>query len=262
LKKIVCHGELANEESLFELLSKRISSSNDDRFFDLLEFVHLEFLPMDCFARYFDLVSDHVSQFTVSHWNSLSTRFLLDSRAENDRCGYQSIRYESSQRFYGIVSCLTERCNGNVHDRGVVSVTANRVYNNDPTYAPKNVVDLENDSFFYSTNDEGQPICLDFRQMKVKPTHYSIRTNSEGKNGGHLKSWVIEGSLDGNSWTVVDQWEINDNLNNSFGEHAFAVTKLETFRMVQLRQTTPNHLANNHIYLTKLEIFSWLIGLK
>jgi hypothetical protein len=69
LREVVCHCELklTNEDSVFELLSKQIRASGDDRFFDLLEFVRFELLSLDCFKEYFELVSAHFSQFTVSH---------------------------------------------------------------------------------------------------------------------------------------------------------------------------------------------------
>jgi hypothetical protein len=102
LRGVVCHRELklTNEDSVFELLSKRIRASGDDRFIDLLEFVRFEFLSLYCFKGYFDLVSTHFSQFNVSHWNALRCRLLLNSRSEGDRCAHRSFPY-GGKRFWG-----------------------------------------------------------------------------------------------------------------------------------------------------------------
>jgi hypothetical protein len=34
--------------------------------------------------------------------------------------------------------------------------------------------------------------------MHVRPTHYTL-------SGWHLKSWVVEGSLDGQCWAEIDR---------------------------------------------------------
>jgi hypothetical protein len=60
----------SSEDSLFEVISERIQS--DPRFFELLQFVRFEFLSLECFAKFFDLVRDSFDCFAVSHWESLS----------------------------------------------------------------------------------------------------------------------------------------------------------------------------------------------
>jgi hypothetical protein len=48
----------------------------------------------------------------------------------------------------GIIHRLTMECGGNVHDRGVITITANRPVNDSPNWAAKNIADLEADSSF------------------------------------------------------------------------------------------------------------------
>jgi hypothetical protein len=47
-----------------------------------------------------------------------------------------------------------------------------------------------------SKDEPGQWVCWDFREIRVHPTHYTIETV-------WLKSWVVAGSLDGESWTEI-----------------------------------------------------------
>jgi hypothetical protein len=107
--------------------------------------------------------------------------------------------FRPSSPLDGTISHLTAKFGGNVHDRGVVHITANRAYDDHSSYAAKNVVDLGTDSYFYSANGANQSICFDFKKMKITPTHYSIPTDGGGSNYHHLKSWVLECSKEGNS---------------------------------------------------------------
>jgi hypothetical protein len=108
--------------------------------------------------------------------------------------------------FNGIISYLTAKCDGNVHDRGVVKITASSVSR---TYYPQNAADLEDNPSFRSEDEPGQWICLDFKTLRIEPTHYTIRTGCENQ----LKSWAVEGSDDGASWTEIDRREDNGHLN-------------------------------------------------
>ena len=47
----------------------------------------------------------------------------------------------------GIINYLTERYNGNVHDKGAVNVTGGHVVGNNPKLAVKNIADLREDTW-------------------------------------------------------------------------------------------------------------------
>jgi hypothetical protein len=161
-----------------------------------------------------------------------------------------------------IINHLTSRFGGNVHDCGVVDITANRSYTGDGNHPAKNVADLGTNSYFLSANEPDQSISFDFKEMTVQPTHYSIRMYSPGPNYSHLKNWVIEGSLDGKSWSEIDRRENNTDLNSSFAIKTFNICKVDTFRMIRLRQIGLNHHGNNYLIFTAFELFGSLIGLK
>jgi hypothetical protein len=93
----------------------------------------------------------------------------------------------------GIVSYLTEKCGGNIHDRGVVEITASSVSN--PDYA-RNAADLGNwNSCFTSKDKPRQWICLDFKALRIELMHCTIQV----VNWSYLKSWTVDGSDDGSS---------------------------------------------------------------
>lgn len=48
-------------------------------------------------------------------------------------------------------------------------------------------------------------IRISSNQKMKKTRGYSIRSPPMGENGGFLKSWVIEGSIDNQNWEVIDE---------------------------------------------------------
>jgi hypothetical protein len=258
-----------------------MQSASDSRFFGLLQFIQFEFLSSGCFSKFFDLVCDHFDELNVSHWESLRGRLLLPvspARA-NLRSAippssspslspspsgptFETFPFRQSSPLNGIFSHLTAKFGGNVHDRGVVHITANRPCNDSPSYAAKNVVDLGTDSYFRSAYEANQSICFDFKKMTITPTHYSIRTNSNDRNGYHLKSWVLEGSKEGNLWIEIDRQNDHSDLNSQFAVATFSVGRSESVRLLRLRQTGRDHSGNNQLYFTAFEIFGSVVGIE
>ena len=168
--------------------------------------------------------------------------------------GFQ-FAYDSSQPLKGIIAHLTSECGGNVHEKGVVEVTASSCHSG----GAKCVAELGTGSFFYSENEKDSWIRYDFKDRRVAPTSYSIRTD----NGlSHPKSWVLEVSNDGRegSWEVVDRRENNSSLNGKYltGNFKINPSPITCFRFVRLRQTGPNHRGDNSLYLNSLELFGTL----
>jgi hypothetical protein len=157
----------------------------------------------------------------------------------------------------GMINYLTKNYGGNVHDRNVVTVTSlsgcNRV---------RQVVELEGDDYYSTENTPGQWICYDFHDMRVTPRGYSIRTNGEGKNANHLRSWVIEGTTDSDvtGWAEIDQRENNSDLNGITFHACFPIFKRsdESYRYIRLRMTGPTHHNQLYLYILGFELFGEL----
>jgi hypothetical protein len=87
----------------------------------------------------------------------------------------------------------------------------------DPKHPVRNVDDFESDSHFESKNEPDQWVYSDFREMRVRPTHYTLRTVDR-------KSWVVEGSLGGNSWTEIDRQTDNRDFGGGVNPASFSVS--------------------------------------
>jgi hypothetical protein len=126
-----------------------------------------------------------------------------------------SIRWLSPEEFPlgkaksldGIIAHLTKKHGGNVHEMGVVTL-ASRTVSFSPLEGLKNIADLTTEAHFASRNEPGQWICWDFGDMRVRPTHYTL-------SGWDKKSWLVEGSMDGHNWTVIDEKTHNEDFRRS-----------------------------------------------
>jgi hypothetical protein len=151
----------------------------------------------------------------------------------------------------GIISYLTMKHGGNVHKKGIVTISSKSVYG-DPKYDVKNVADLTSDSRFQSRQcdsesrlEPNQWVCWDFGEMRIRPTHYTICTYS-------LKSWVVEGSLDGRSWTEIDRQTDNQDF-KSTNTASFAVSNPAKFRFIRLTQTGKRQCGDDFLILSAVE---------
>ena len=171
-------------------------------------------------------------------------------------------------QFCGIISYLTDKCGGNVHDKNVVKVTSSTICNdrgtNNSICLPKNAVDFNKTDtrIKFATKDlPNQWLKYDFLDHKVCPTHYLIKARGDVKCH-NPKSWVIEGSnTDKNDdWTVLDQQTRVEYLNGLNYMHTFAISSGTTtsFRYLRIRQTEENFTRRNYFNLSALEYFGTL----
>jgi hypothetical protein len=147
----------------------------------------------------------------------------------------------------GIIAYLTRQCGGNVSDHQIVNATGSRA----SWGAPRNVADLTANSGYGSIfrgDDEAIPhernnwIRYEFRDRKIIPTHYSIRSAvNGGRNGANLRNWLIETSMDGEHWTEVDHRENNSELNARDTTRRFRVARCQLCRFIQLVNIGRNH---------------------
>ena len=156
----------------------------------------------------------------------------------------------------GIIAYLTLVHCGNVHDRGIVNVTASSVHNEDSANHPRNALELGTNSPFISNDEQNAWICYDFRDRRVIPKSYSIRS-CDYKLSANPKSWVFEVSDDGGTWTEVDCRKDNEDLKFSDQFQNFEICNIpsERVRFIRLRQTGKNHCGDHRLQLTSLEIF-------
>ena len=169
-----------------------------------------------------------------------------------------AFRYDKTMPLTGIIAHLTNECGGNVHDKGVMEVTVSGFGH--MQWCPKNVVDLQSETYFFSTNAPNSWLCYDFKEKRVSPTSYSITSYPFGPGMRHLRSWVLEVSNDKRDWQVADRRENNSDLNDMKVTHNFSITKKlsGSFRFIRVRLTGHNHKNNDILSMSSLEVFGKL----
>jgi hypothetical protein len=102
-------------------------------------------------------------------------------------------------------------------------------------------------------------IGYDFKDRRVIPTHYSIRSRYDrGVGGRHPKSWLIETSLNGKDWMEIDHRENNSELNAKNVTATFSISKREICRFLRLVNIGRNHQGNDALVISSFEIFGSL----
>jgi hypothetical protein len=125
--------------------------------------------------------------------------------------------------------------------------------------AAKDVLDFENDTLCLSEDSAGQMNGYGFKTMRICPTHYSLRSNSNPARGAHLKSWKIEVSNDISSgWIEIDQRMHNRGLNK--GPYISALFPIQcppktSYRYIRLTSTGMTGELNNWLYPSEFEVF-------
>jgi hypothetical protein len=158
--------------------------------------------------------------------------------------------------FAGILNHLSSLVNGNVHLAKVVVITASTTDHSEPYH----VADVGWNDLWFSENRADQWLMLDFGEKRVKVTHYTIKTHKYPAGACHIKSWVVEGSKDGQGWVNLDKRNISL-LNGPNKFQTFPCTgNSEAVRFVRLRQTGVNSRNDRILALTNFELFGSLFS--
>jgi predicted nucleic acid-binding Zn-ribbon protein len=165
--------------------------------------------------------------------------------------GPVAIPRKETEPLEGIISYLTKKYGGNVQKKGIVIITSKSIVQDDPRRAPENVADLTSISTFWSKDEPRQWVCWDFRDMRVCPTHYTITSWS-------LKSWVVEGSSSGGSWTVIDRQSNRHDFETDWKTASFPVATPAAFRFIRLTQTDKKTNGSDALPLRAVEFFGTL----
>ena len=110
--------------------------------------------------------------------------------------------FESKKEsFKGIICHLREECGGNVHQKGIIEITASSTCNRQC----HQVTDYGWNSYFNTQDEENSWVRFNFKTRRVYLASYSLKSGI-----WHLLRWVIEGSNDGSEWKVIDSRDTKD----------------------------------------------------
>jgi hypothetical protein len=106
-------------------------------------------------------------------------------------------------------------------------------------------------------------VRYDFKERRIVPTHYTIRTFWGGPGKKHMRLWLVETSADGKKWREVDHKEDNEQLNGSRFTATFAVADGRECRFIRLVNISRNHCGSDFgddcLQISAWEIFGVLV---
>jgi hypothetical protein len=197
-------------------------------------------------------------------WSSLCCRLLspvspirsLDSGSGSvsaPKPSRRSREFPKKEGFDGIIRHLHYGTSvTNARASGLVTITSKSVNFDHAKYAAKNVADESLNRTFCSKGEPGQWICWDFGQRRVRPTHYTITSY-------YLKSWIVEGSVDGTTWTEMDRRQNNQDFRAlEWNTKTFAFARPLECKFIRLTQIEKNHSDRDFLILSLVEFFGTL----
>jgi hypothetical protein len=253
--------QINDEEFVFELITNLVRENLD--YFPLYKHVRFEYLEQESLVSFLAIVSSSFDCLTFQVWNALSPRLLLSvskkpSRKRSDG-PHETINcsFVEGDSLGGIISYLTREYKCHVEDTGFVSLIASRICN-PGSYPLRTIADFTNGSGTSTIAEPNSWIGYDFKEMRVTPTHYSLRARID-REGYWLRSWVLEGSLDGGtSWIELDQKRQNMGMNARGAIVTFQVAHQSEVQMIRIRQTGTNSHGTHQMLLNAIEIFGVL----
>jgi hypothetical protein len=246
--------KLRDEDQLLHFI--RSGLCKDERYCNLFEFVRFEYLSVSSMEWFVNCIMESFDLLTPSVWSGLCRRLTFpvspSSSSERDRFISQFIQcgFVKDSPLNGIIAFLTKKYGGHVQDRGIVLITASSA----GTQA-RMLADFQGNQNYFCTQDiPGSWICYEFKSRCIRATHYTVRS-SLAYDSWHLRSWVLEGSMDGSSWIELDSREGNEDLRGKSATATFGVSRSEKVRMIRLRQLGKNSSATNELVLNAFEVF-------
>lgn len=172
-----------------------------------------------------------------------------------------TIEFQNENTFAGIVSYMKKNSTTNIYDLIDITYSSNNNENSDQ-YHPRSMFMYEDKGkHFVTKNIKGSWICFDFKDHRVIPTDYTLRSASTYPNWYHPKSWVIEGSTDNLSWQILDDQKNCSYLNGKNLSHTFKIKNEESneFRFIRMKSTGNDWGNANYLAIESFEIYGTLI---
>ena len=234
----------------------------------LLATIECKHLNKESFKEYIEMIEEEDIQSEIEIFrkireiliNNLDHFHLEEDLKRKMTYNIKNINHQEGKNFEGIIKHLPNQSGKRILEQGIISIKASSVTN---PYIPEHLIDYDSDSLYDSNSKAGNWIKINFKEKRVKINGYSLRTYESSQNNSHLKNWVIEGSNDKRQWIEIDKKENNYDLNGSYFEHYFPISKsTDEFQYIRLRSIGFTHAQNHYIILTKLELYGEIINSK
>ena len=272
IEKIIAndHIQLKSEDQLLKVINGLYSENSSNSYlYSYVDFLNVSTSCMTEFIQIFD-----INDMLHETWKSITIRLQQEIKQpnessssnrihkSNETCDVEekrnrtTISFNRNNQLDGIINNLKNQSNGNITN--IINITASM--EKDQSSHPLTNLYENGDKYTYTENSPNSWICIDFINRRIIPTHYTVGTSHDANN--HLKSWVIEGSSDGNSWDKLDEQSNCSVMNGQRIVHTFPINTQngKEYRFIRIRQTDKNWGNNNYLDLSAFEFHGTLIN--
>jgi hypothetical protein len=255
--------KIASEDGLYDLISSRIG--RDLSSVPLLEYVQFEFLLPNTVSRFCDSSHKFCDHITVALWERICRRLVhaIVPTSANSRLlhppGILLQPNSNSVLEGGVISYLSGKYGSDFASHSVLEVTGSSTESDFPGCSPISVTALKADSCYMSKNAPNQWICYHFCKSRIWPTHYTIRSwHTGGPNCAHPRSWVIQGSFDGDTLIEIDRRDNCSELNGRNIARCYEISRPGEYAFIRLEQTALCWNNTHRLILSGFEVFGTL----
>ena len=166
-----------------------------------------------------------------------------------------SFEYTPHQNWNGIINYLKSISNNKIENK--INILSSSV--RDDREIPQNVSIFEDDNkFFYSIDEANSWLCFDFKECRVIPSNYTIKSVFSSYNP---KFWVLEGSNDSNTWKILDKQNNFSGLKKGNQICSFQTLnqKTESFRFIRFRQIGKTWNDRYYLVIGSFELYGTLL---
>ncbi|KAK8847913.1 hypothetical protein M9Y10_018961 [Tritrichomonas musculus] len=252
--------QLKDEDQLLHFINKMyLKSSTFSVLYEKVVYSNLSNKAMSDFIDVYD-----VNEMTTEMWRALSERLKQGEKLNANKGRYKkqeiNVPFSEKSEFSGIISYLRNESSSKLENK--VVITSSSIYHNEAKFNPKNVTFYDDkEKWFCSQDDKNSWICFDFKEHRVCPSYYTLKSANWGPNNGHPKNWVIEGSADNSSWRLLDEQSNCCILNGREIVHSFKIKNFDSnseFNYIRMRQTGPNWCGDDYLGFKSFEIYGVL----
>lgn len=157
--------------------------------------------------------------------------------------------------FDGIIKFLVDESNGDISEKVGLTASSNQDY-------CKNVTQYNTNSDYQSKNEPNGWICFDFKDKRIIPTNYQIKSCNYDPSTYQPKSWIIEGLNDNGEWENLSTVNDCSYLNGKCLSHIFPVTNpnQKKFSSIRMTQTGKNWGGGDNLFINCFELYGKLMS--
>ncbi|EAY08444.1 F5/8 type C domain containing protein [Trichomonas vaginalis G3] len=153
--------------------------------------------------------------------------------------------------FKGIFSHIFNLTGGkNPSDLNLISIIPSDTINSNVAH----IIESNFRSHWFSFR-ENPWVTIDFKEVSVKLSGYTLKTYSGGENYGHMRSWDLEVSNDNTNWINIHSVRDSNDLNADSVHKYYDVTSDDYFRFVRLKMFGRNGAGSDFMVVRCIELF-------